>query len=460
MSDAITISSGGAVAVDTDALDAAAAALERTAERLRAAAGHLTAADERIRRIAFPVLDLLGRAGHAADRVAASAARADELGASLRLASATYALVDARVARDLAALAGDTTGLERAQRDIDAIEAQWPDAAALADDAAAHASFGGEAIEQLLVGGIVGAPFGLTLLPALAAALAGVRALGIGTVDRGRTVRPGGRAATLLPLPTSQAVTAPRTLGEAAARIPADGAARVRVEQYALSTGGRAFAVYISGTRAGRSEVWDLGAGIDALSGQGSDALATVEAALARAGAAPGDELYVWGHSLGGMLGAQLQQSSRYDVAVVGTFGAPTAVAVGAQTLSVQVRHADDPVAAMATGHETRVGAPGSFVVERTVDPAVGVHDLGLPAHHLDTYVETARTVDASGDPRVAALHERLAALDDAELVHAVEYGAERERLVAGPRQPPVDPGAPPREAPRGRVIPSAWGAG
>jgi hypothetical protein len=425
MTDAVTISSGGAVSVDTAALDAAAAVLGSAAAELRDAAMQLSRCNDRMPLV---FLQMPGDAVRESRDLSAAAVEAEELAAALRTASVTYALVELLVARDVAAAAGDEAGVAAADLGIRELEAQHPDAAAAADTALADArSTGADPVLQALYGGLVMAPFGFPMLAALAVAMMGVRAAGIGTVPSGRGVEPGGTAATLVPLAVPQSRAAPQTLADAAARIPASGDARVRVEQYVRPDGGRSYAVYITGTRsiAGR-DPWDMSSNLESFAGRRSDALATVEAALRDAGAQAGDEVYAFGHSQGGMLAGQLEQSGVYDVQMVGTFGSPTALDVGDDTFSAQVRHSDDPVAALAVGHPGRVGSEQSFVVERTVDDAPGLHDLTLPGHHLATYVETAEAADATDDPRVLALHEQLGALADAELVQVREYGAER----------------------------------
>ncbi|WP_159502497.1 hypothetical protein [Microbacterium sp. 18062] len=458
MSDGLTISSGGAIAVDTAALEAAAASLDTASETLAEAAGELALCAERLGGRALPLLGAYGHARRLAEVLSASAATAGELAAKLRFASATYALVELRVAHGLARATGDEAEIARTQGGIDALLAEWPDADAAASDALSLAGLTGrDAALQLLIGGIVPSLLGFGLLPLLAFALSGVRRSGLGTVGAARPLAPGGTAATLVPQFVSQRGTAPTTLADAAARIPASGPARVRIEQYARPDGGRSFAVYIAGTRAlGGDDPWDMSSNLESFAGSRSDALATVEAALESAGAQPGDELYLFGHSQGAMIAGQVQQSGVYEVPVLGGFGSPTAVDPGEQTFSVQVRHGDDPVAALAIGHEARVGAEGSFVAERTVDPAMGMHDLTLPAHHLDTYIDTAATADASGDPRALALHERLAPLAEADLVRVVEYGAERAAgpVLAPGRRP--DPGPDPSLSAR----PMALGGG
>ena len=69
-------------------------------------------------------------------------------------------------------------------------------------------------------------------------------------------------------------------------------------------------------------------------------------------------------------------------------------------TLSVALRHTDDPAAVLAGGgSEHAVGAPGSFVAERVADPALGLHDYRCPRTTPTAYTETARLLDASADP-------------------------------------------------------------
>jgi hypothetical protein len=441
MTDPITISSGGAVAVDTEALDAAAAVLDSAAMSLRDAATQLGLCAGRLTSLAMVFLGVPTTAADEAGVTVSAASDGERLATSLRTASATYSLVELRVARDVAGAAGDADAVAAAQRGIDDLEARHPDAAAAADAALADARAAG--IDPILQAGFAGwvmAPLGFPTLALIALAMLGVRASGLGTVPTGRAVSPGGTAATLVPLPVAETRTAPRSLADAAARIPASGDARVRIEQYTRPDGGRAFAVYITGMRSvGGTDPWDMASNLRSFTGARSDSLATVEAALREAGAQPGDEIYAFGHSQGGMLAGQLEQTGVYDVQMVGTFGSPTAVDVGDETFSVQVRHRDDPVASLAVGHPDRVGAEDSFLVERTVDEAPGLHDLTLPAHHLGTYVETAAAADASDDPRVLALHERLDGLGEGELVAVHEYGAER---APGPVRAPGERGS------------------
>ena len=96
-------------------------------------------------------------------------------------------------------------------------------------------------------------------------------------------------------------------------------------------------------------------------------------------------------------------------------------------TMHVSFRHADDPVSALAGGGSVAgTGAEGSFTVERMEDPLLGMRDLGIPAHGMEGYVDTATLVDGSADPRVDAVRDVFRRLGCAASVEVVEYAAER----------------------------------
>ena len=59
-------------------------------------------------------------------------------------------------------------------------------------------------------------------------------------------------------------------------------------------------------------------------------------------------------------------------------------------------------------------------------DPAGGPRDLQVPAHAMTAYIETARMLDSSADPRMDGVRALFEELGAATSVTAVEYGAER----------------------------------
>jgi hypothetical protein len=114
-------------------------------------------------------------------------------------------------------------------------------------------------------------------------------------------------------------------------------------------------------------------------------------------------------------------------------------VDVGPDTLSVALRHTDDPLAMMTGGgFDHPVGAPGSFVAHRVADPDAGLQDILLPAHDAAAYTDTARLLDDSPDPRMGAVRRLFDELGTAVSVEATEYGAER----AQPQWVSPSPGA------------------
>jgi len=415
MSDDLAISSGGAIAVDADDLRQAADDLAGIRGLLEEAVDDV----DRARRFLGMAVSGLHDAQLQALRVRAALEQqgpeADRLVTALRTAAAAYDLIELRVERDAALARGGRTAADYLDARIAALSAEYPEAVDLAGDAVtAQQHTGDPALTQLvLLAAMMPVLFNVAWL---AAAIAGVRATGLGRIPRDpqTPLRVPAPPMTTVP-PSGPAITTPpATRAAAVGRIPSGGEARVRVERYDLPDGTRAFAVYVTGTQAflDRLEWMNMPANVQLFTRQDAASLAAVRAALEAAGARPGDSLFAFGHSQGGMIVDALAAEGTYRTEVLGTVGSPTSYDAPPDTLSVELRHHDDPVAALADGgHPQQVGAAGSFVAERTADPAVGPQDLTLAAHQLDTYLETAALVDDSGDPRVDRLQDRRGVL-------------------------------------------------
>jgi hypothetical protein len=131
-----------------------------------------------------------------------------------------------------------------------------------------------------------------------------------------------------------------------------------------------------------------------------------------------------------------------YDVGVEITAGSPVEPTLDDDQTLVQLRHTDDVVSSLAGGGSAGgTGSPDSFTAERVGDPGLGLQDLLLEPHRIETYVETAEMVEESGDPRVDGLDELWDDLGQATSVTATDYHAERvlpEEVVApgGPTTP------------------------
>jgi pimeloyl-ACP methyl ester carboxylesterase len=467
--DGLQIRSGGAVAVDTSTLSEAAV-------RFDAVRGELADIAHGLRRLqaALALSEYGGDARAAASalgtRLDDAQTEAEEIAAALREAAYAYEMVELQAQHRAAVLAGDT---DRATR-LDARLSAMVDAHPTAWRIALGAEFGNavlwpsELVRQATQWGtVVGDTFGdpgaivagvatglLTLGGAAVVGLAGTGRIprdarltgGAGPV----TVTPiaaaapntlvpafapgaapgGAAAASTVAPPTPPSAVAPRSLAAVAERMPGAGDSRVRVERYTMPDGSRQYAVYIAGMQsyaAGGDDPWDNESNLQLYAGQRSDSYAATEAALAEAGVQPGDAVHVFGFSQGAMIGAHLALEGGYDTRTLVSIGSPVDPDVGSGTLSVALRHTDDPVAGLAGGgHGEAVGAAGSFVAERVADPESALEDAWLPAHRLTAYAETAALVDASSDPRVDGVREVFDTLGAAESVEVTEYAATR----------------------------------
>ncbi len=446
MSTEVEIRGGGAVAVDTETLHHAAARFGGAAGRLEDLRSRLSHTQGLLYECRHYAGDAYGDAATAFQRLTVAIAEADRIAAALRDTAAVYELVELNALHHAAVLAGDGDGAARLDVQRDALLARHP----AAMDAARGLEFERAVMwpselvkvwtqmgwdSGRIVGPVGGTVGGVALGGAgiLYAAAAGISRVGI----IGRDARLSGGAVPVEVAARRVAATgAPLTLAAAASRVPT-GDARVRVERYEMPDGSARFAVYVAGTTAGADEPFGFGSNLDLAQGRESASYSAVEKALAAAGAQPGDPVHAFGYSQGATVASYLAVQGDYDTQTLVTFGSPVSADVGPGTLSVAVRHTDDPIAVLAGGgHAMPVGAPGSFIAEAPVSPDKPLPDLPTSPHPLSSYAQTAARVDASHDPRVAGLHSVLAELRGAQSMTATEYTVSR-----GP-DPALAPGA------------------
>lgn len=428
--DGLEIRSGGVIAVDTESLRAAAARLillaadaDGVRARLAEATGVLTDAGVWI----YPPAIEAGRIGEEAASIA------DDL----RAMADMYDLVEIWIALDAAELAGDT------QR-VAALRAQWAQAAEGHADAAVGAAAAitgwtigrrGDIVAQY--GAATPSPFGSLMIgadprPAWGVVLGGGALLGtlvLDAVGRGAVgAAPlGGRSqpVTVTPLRTGRGA-APAGLADMAKRIP-QGAGRVRVEKYTMPDASTQFVAYVAGTRMGEGsdEPWDMTSNLRLYTGERSASYDATMAALAAAGAEPGDTVHLAGHSQGAMIASHVAASGVYSVPTLLTLGDPVQVDVGPATMNIDVRHGDDPVSALAAGgHPGGVGSPESFVAQRTSPETFLGGEAAMDPHALTRYTETAALLDASSDPRMVPVRTALDDLGSAASVQVTVYRA------------------------------------
>lgn len=399
MSD-LEIRSGGIVAVDVASLRVAAAEISVLAASCRTIAERLG-----------PTVPVLSDAGYwhltPVESSLLAATAGERIAADLRDMADLYELVE-RAATERLTDPAERLTLARAQADrAGDIDAGFRP----------HQAFG-----SLLLGGL-----GLVLVSG---------ALGLVHVaDRGRlaagtalTGVAGGVRTTLL---STRPGTAPGTLEELTARIPAKTDARVRVERYDMPDGAVQFVVYADGTQleASDDEPFDLESNLELyLRHEESESYRAVRQALDAAGAVEGSTVHLVGYSQGAMVASHIALSGDYRVPTLVTVGSPVEADVGEGTLSVSLRHTDDPVSYLATGgFAAGVGAAGSLVAERRIG-TVGP----ITPHRIEHYRETAAMLDASTDPRMGAVRARLGELSTATTVTVSLYSTVRARPGGG----------------------------
>lgn len=447
MSDDLDIRGGGGIAVDTASLHDASAAFAVLVAELDDIATSVTAVGRGLWDTSTAIWGPAEAVERARRLIAAAVDEGDEIVRELRFAADVYELIELRAERAVAAAADDPARAARIDARIDGLRAD-PDVDRTARrEAFADGAFWPAELARQAPGVLwwLAPGFGSVAAPLTWTVLQGITATRAGAVASTSRLSGAAKPVVVTALARPALAQAPVSLADAAARMPA-GQSRIRVERYEMADGSRQFAVYVTGTRTiapGTTEPFDMASNVELYSGQRSASYEATLAALRDAGAHPGDVVHAFGHSQGAMVTAHLAVESGYDTATLVSFGSPVEADVDAGTLSVTLRHRDDPVTALAGG-SAPVGAPGSFVAERTADPVGGVHDFGIPGHGIDTYTDTARLLDDSADPRMDAVREVFAGLAGAASVEATEYAAVRIPQVPAPRPGPeaVSPGA------------------
>ena len=193
-----------------------------------------------------------------------------------------------------------------------------------------------------------------------------------------------------------------------AARIP-QGEVPIRIDRYTLPGEPDRFEVYIAGTQdfspVAGDDPFDMTSNLSGVAGLDSGSERAVRQAMEQAGIGPGDPVVLSGHSQGGLVAASIAASGDYSVSALFTLGAPAAeVPVPAEVQWIAVEHDDDLVPAL--GGNWR--GDDAVIVRRRVFDGEPDREPFAPAHRRDRYVETARLLDGSADPRVTAIAEAV----------------------------------------------------
>lgn len=234
---------------------------------------------------------------------------------------------------------------------------------------------------------------------------------------------------------------------------------RVRVERVGGPGGQASWVVLVPGMQTVGPEPSDNAFGpaavLAAAAGTGSGTTRAVVDALVAAGARPGEPVLLAGHSLGGMVAAQIAADpavrARVTPTAVLTVGAPVGSADVPDDVDVlSVEHAEDLVVAL-DGEPNPDEAHVTTARREVLDPDHGDSDVRArfgddpgAAHDVDAYVRTTRLLEAAGEPSVDAWTAQASPFWDGpdRAVEATDWTLTRD--LAGGDTPEPSPGAVP----------------
>lgn len=435
--DGLTIASGGAIDVDTELLRRAAARLDQTATtvteaawRVRSAASWEQAAC--LTAVSSTNAEVQARVTRLHDDIARAATNLREIADVYELAELLIAArargVDApgTHARIRTLIAGDLGRLLSAEHLI----ASWRTGAARAiQDQVDHVIVGHglPLIAPLLAGGLL-----MVNRDVFTAARGAVQTIDHGTVQRGARLSGPMPDVKVTELSRTAATRAPASLADIVGRIPGSGDERVIVEKYSVPGRQDRFIAYVSGTRPGLGpeEAFDGESNLDLyLRRDPSASFAATMQALAQAGAQPGDQVVLSGYSQGTMPTQMLAATSPFDVVASIDIGAPLEADLGDDVLKVSIAHDDDLVVAAQGGGLGRTsGSPDSVVISRVAQADPALSEIGMGAHDIALYRETAEMADASGAAQIDVVHSTLRDFTAGATVTRFAFGAERGR--------------------------------
>lgn len=432
MSSDLEISSGGAIQVDSEALRDVARRMGAVGSRLGDVSDQLWRARAMVSQAALDAVSTTG-ISDCAQRLSTLAEQMSTAMAGVGQMADTFEYVEL-TARQQALGAMDADGALAVQARIDELVAADPGIVDRATKLEAGWRHGlldqtGEQtwdhwLRTLGATGVippVAAPIETALL--LGGLLPG--AVGLGVLSTGDRLQ-GKAPPVAVDLVARAQVTAASGVRDSLSRIPKDDG-QVAVEKYTMPDGSEKYVAYIDGTRSiggSGEDPWDMGSNWDMyVGGATSASYAATMQALADAGV-PGDaDLSLVTYSQGAAIGSYIAMDPTMNVTTVISIGNPTSPELGPDQTLVDIRHRGDPVSNLADGGTAGgTGSAGSFTVRATLPP-------GVPGeqHLYDSYLETAGLVDASGDPRVEALHDGYYAdLAKAVKVERLEFKATR----------------------------------
>ncbi|WP_312674567.1 hypothetical protein [Microbacterium sp.] len=423
----LSIDHGGAIAVDTTQLRELAARVRGVVPVCAEVEGSVGRVEALLGSAAWtPLASAAWSLRSAVRALETLTVRVEETAADLDLMAEVYEVVELRAQREALSHtdAMAAAAVEARLRQLLAADERLAPLADSQERTADERRFRGLG-DQFDAGGLLPPMF-------LGGAVVGVTS-GLGRVRPGMVLGASADPVHISAASHSRPAGAPSGLASAFRRMPSAGGAQVAIEKYTVPGESPRYVAYVSGSRSmslregGGVEAWDMKSNIELYTGGRSASYQATLDALAAAGARPGDRVDVVAHSQGGMIAAHLAMESAFTVTTQITAGSPVEPTLSADQTLVQLRHTDDVVSALAAGGAREgTGSADSFTASRVGGPDPGSRDLALETHALESYIETAAMVDASTDPRAAALEAYWADLDRAVTVERTEYRAER----------------------------------
>jgi hypothetical protein len=216
----------------------------------------------------------------------------------------------------------------------------------------------------------------------------------------------------------------PRTLKDRVSRIPS-GDEHIRIERF-TTDGGNRFEVYLSGTNflGDETDPWNVTSNIELAATRSSASLQAVRSAMESAGITRSTPVVMTGHSQGGLIALALAGTREFDVDAVITVGTPVGVVPDLpDTPTIHLIHPNDPVPAL-----------GGFV-EPSSNTWIVPEEHGerlFAAHHRQSYLPSAATVDDVADPRIVALLTSVQS-------DGIGFGRDYRAVTTGVQHPGTD---------------------
>jgi hypothetical protein len=433
MGDGVSITSGGAIEVDS-------AAFREVGQRLALLAGEVGGSADVVRDAAHMLSATRGSSlpvqpadlhAHAA-RLQRLADRAAETAVSTQLMADVFELAELRARQQALAVNHPDQALALQER-VDVLLSSDPRLSDMADEVvrewADHRleGLGEHPVEKLLQPGLWSTGI---LLPIVAGVVASGLLKGKGTTPFGTTLQGAPPPVKVTESARVTGANITRNLGQALARIP-QGDAQIRIEKRTYEDKHVEFTAYVAGTKTpfpGTKQPWDMGSNWDLyIDREKSASSAALTAALQEAGAKPGDRVDFVTYSQGGLDANDLAMNGPYETKVVVAVADPSQMSLRDDQMLVELRHSDDMVGSGLSGGGSfgGTGSSDSFTITR--QGSDGLLGNSLDAHFLESYKETAVEAMKTKDVRFDPYNQYLAAQhQDLKSVDLIDYTAVR----------------------------------